>query len=147
MDDIQEETVVGNIIPSYISSFISPMEQEVMIVKDRVVLETESIEMAVKLRKKKEEISKEVKKKKFIFNTRGKLTKDEQKEMVRTHRGGVFDWFKKPKKIIEVESADTIRNQEEVSAEVQDDGTMVEVVREERISRMERRREEWECKC
>ena len=91
LDDIQEETVVGNIISSYISSCISPMEQEVMIVKDRVVLETESIEMAVKLRKKKEEISKEVKKKKFIFNTRGKLTKDEQKEMVRTHRGGLFD--------------------------------------------------------
>ena len=45
-----------------------------------------SVEKDIKLRKK-EEISKEVQKKKFKFRTRGKITKAEQKELIRTHKG------------------------------------------------------------
>ena len=138
LDDIQEETAIVEVMRSSTNFMV----QDVRIVKDRVVLETENIDMNVKVRKKKAEISKEVQKKKFIFNTRGKLTKAEQKEIIRTHRGGVFDWFRKPERICELESAETIRDQEEVIAEVQVDGAMGEVIREERLSRMERRKKE-----
>ena len=87
----------------YLTSSSKNIMQDVMIVKDRVVLETEDIEMNLKLMKRKAEINKEVQKKKIKFNTRGKITKAEQKELLRTHRGGVFDWFRNPERIIEKE--------------------------------------------
>ena len=63
-------------------------------------------------------------------------------EIIRTHSGGFFDWFRKPERIFELESAETIRDQTEVIAEVHDDGAMGEVIREERLSRMERSKKE-----
>ena len=36
------------------------------------------------------------KKKKFIFNTRGKITTKESKELKRTHKN-IFDWVQKEK--------------------------------------------------
>ena len=65
--------------------------KEGMEIEARIVMETEVIEENIKLRKKKEEISKEFQKKKVKFKTRGKITKAEQQEMKRTHRSGVFD--------------------------------------------------------
>jgi hypothetical protein len=60
----------------------------------------------------------------------------------------VSDWFRKPENAIrmEEESPETSRAQTEVCAEIQEDGARVNVVREERLSRMERRRKEWEGK-
>ena len=37
-------------------------------------------------------ISEEVWKKKFVFNTKGKLTKKEVVELKRTHKNNIFDW-------------------------------------------------------
>ena len=60
----------------------------------------------------------------------------------------VSDWFRKPENAIrmEEESPETSRAQTEVCAEIQEDTARVNVVREERLSRMERRRKEWEGK-
>ena len=72
--EVRQDIVVGNV------------ERNDMI-KDRIVLEVEERKENIKLRKKKTEISKEVKKKKFQFETRVKLTKADQKEIKRTHMG------------------------------------------------------------
>ena len=58
----------------------------------------------------------------------------------------MFDWFRKPEIVIvmEEESPKTSRDQEEICVEIQEDGVKVNVIREERLSRMERRRREWE---
>ena len=86
LDDIQEETV--------------PMKQTLNItntkvkdaweIKDGIIMETERVEKDTKLRKKKEEISKEVQKKKFKFRNRGKITKAEQRALIRTPKGGAL---------------------------------------------------------
>ena len=58
----------------------------------------------------------------------------------------VVDWFRKPEIaiVMEEESPKTSRDQEEICVEIQEDGVKVTVIREERMSRMERRRREWE---
>ena len=68
--------------------------------------------------------------------------------MKRTHKGGVFDWFREPENtnMVEEKSAETSRVQADVLAEIQEDGARVNVIRAERLSRMERGRKEWEGK-
>ena len=46
-------------------TFTNTKVQDVLEIKDRIVMETESVEKSMKMRNKKEEISKEVQKKKF----------------------------------------------------------------------------------
>ena len=48
---------------------------------------------------KKKEMSETGKKKRFEFQTRGKITVKESKELKRTHNN-IFDWVQKQKKII-----------------------------------------------
>ena len=44
-------------------------------------------------------MSKAGKRKKFVFNTRGKITKKESKEQQRTHNN-IFDWVQKEKRVV-----------------------------------------------
>jgi hypothetical protein len=57
-------------------------------------LDEENSKMMSKPALRKRVISTEVRKKKFEFKKRGKLNKDEEKEMRRTHNN-IFDWVKK----------------------------------------------------
>ena len=45
-----------------------------------------------KVQDRKLAISEEVRKKKFVFNTKGKLTKKEVVDLKRTHMNNIFDW-------------------------------------------------------
>ena len=44
-------------------------------------------------------MSKAGKRKKFVFNTRGKITNKERKEQQRTHNN-IFDWVQKEKRVV-----------------------------------------------
>ena len=59
---------------------------------DMIENETLAMMRPSKLMKKKVDISDGVRKKKFVFNTKGKLTKKEVVELKRTHKNNIFDW-------------------------------------------------------
>ena len=62
---------------------------------------TRMLEKAIEITKKQPEGREdEGPKKKFIFNTRGKINKKESKELQRTHKN-IFDWVQKEKKKVE----------------------------------------------
>ena len=66
-------------------------------VNNQEVIEKETekmIKRSEKLLERKQAISNEVRKQKFKFKTRGKITKNEEKELRRTH-GNIFDWVRK----------------------------------------------------
>ena len=64
---------------------------------DRLEIETLSmLQKSSKLQEKKLTISAGVRRSKFVFNTRGKLTKKEVVELKRTHNN-IFDWVAKEK--------------------------------------------------
>ena len=72
---------------------------------------------------------------KFQFKKKGKLTKKEKTEIKRTHRN-LSDWVK----VLPKDTVKTIAMEEED----QDDWMREEIEKEERLSRMEMRRMEWE---
>ena len=73
------------------TAVISTMQ---VITDDRIEKETLAMMEPSKLMKKKVDISDGVRKKKFVFNTKGKLTKKEVVELKRTHNK-IFDWVAK----------------------------------------------------
>ena len=95
------------------------------------------LKKAEKLKEKKVEISKEVRKKKFVFNTRGKLTKNEIKEIKRTHNN-IFDWVsgekRKEKEKAEFEEKEEAEDEEAMEIDIQN------LDREKRLSRVEERK-------
>ena len=92
---------------------------------------------AEKLQKKKEAISKEVKKNKFAFQTRGKITKKESAELRRTHKN-IFDW------VLEEKQKVTEKVEFEARVEAEDENVMevdvVDLDKEDRLRRMEDRK-------
>ena len=56
------------------------------------------------------------KRKKFVFNTRGKITKKESKELQRTHNN-IFDWVQKEKSVLAEKN--NFEKKEEVELEVE----------------------------
>ena len=82
----------------------------------------------------------EVTKKKFIFNTKGKINKKESKELQRTHKN-IFDWVQKEKK--KVEEKDCFEKREEIEMAIEP--MEVDVMdRQERLDRVKRRAATWE---
>ena len=91
-------------------------------VKDRIILESENVEEKILQKKKKMEKKSLYPKKKFKFRTKGKLTKAEQKEIKRTHKGGAFDWLtktnqQKPQDVV-LEDGLRCEMEREISAEL-----------------------------
>ena len=66
---------------------------------------------------KRKEMSQAGKRKKFIFNTRGKITSKESQELERTH-GNIFDWVQKEKRVFAEKH--TFEKKEEAEIEVED---------------------------
>jgi hypothetical protein len=106
-------------------------------------LATETIlKRAKKLQDKKEAIIKEVKKKKFKFNTRGKLKKKEVEELKRTHTHNIFSWVRaEGQKVAEMDKF------EEMASRI-DKEMLMEVVetdldRENRLQRVKTRQQEF----
>ena len=95
-----------------------------------------------KVQDRKLAISEGVRKKKFVFNTRGKLTKKEVVELKRTHTNNIFDWVSKEKcKVLEKDHF------EERMKDVDMDTDEVQVLeREERLQRVITRQQEFRVK-
>ena len=91
--------------------------------KDRIILESEQAEEKMFQKKKKKMEKKSLDPKKmFKFRTKGKLTKAEQKEIKRTHKGGAFDWLtktnqQKPQDVV-LEDGLRCEMEREISAEL-----------------------------
>jgi hypothetical protein len=105
--------------------------------------ETEIIlKKSKKLKDKKEAISKDVKKKKFKFNTRGKLRKDEIEELRRTHSHNIFSWVgAEQQKVAEMDRFEerASRIDKEVLMEVVE----TDLDRENRLERVKTRQQEF----
>ena len=103
------------------------------------VLESETQKMIKKsenlLMKKKEEISKEVRKKKFVFQKRGKISKKEAVELKRTHHN-IFDWVSKENR--KEQERSEFEEMEGVEEEIRIDDTDLE--KEARLARVEERK-------
>ena len=79
-------------------------------------------------------------KKKFIFNTRGKINNKESKELQRTH-GNIFEWVQKEK--TKVAEKDTFERREH--AEVEVEPMEVDILdKQERLDRVKRHAMTWE---
>ena len=76
-----------------------------------------------------------VRKQKFKFRTRGKLTKEEVVELTRMNKN-MFDWVRVVPNIMVAEK--------EMEDDGQEEWLMEAVKKEERLARMETRRKEWE---
>ena len=114
------------------------VECDKAIVKDdmRSVVEDEILKATTKtVSKTKMKISDEVRRTKFKYNTKGKLQKKEVTEIKRTHLN-IFDWVKKKESVTIMKALET----------TDDEGReLVEILeREERLARMEKRRQTWE---
>ena len=72
---------------------------------DLIDLETNTLLCkSKKLQERKLAISTEVKRKKFKYNIRGKLRKDEIEELRRTHKTNIFSWVQEEKrKVMEMD--------------------------------------------
>ena len=79
-------------------------------------------------------------KKKFIFNTKGKINKKESKELQRTHKN-IFEWVQKEKQ--NVAEKDIFEKQGEVELEV-DPMEIDRIHRQKRLDRVKRRAVTWE---
>ena len=100
-------------------------------------LDEENSKMMSKPALRKRVISTEVRKKKFEFKKRGKLNKDEEKEMRRTHNN-IFDWVKKS-------SAKQPEEMFETMIDVDDDWLEKEMhEREARLDRVAAKYRAWE---
>ena len=90
-------------------------------VQDQVLLDLETdtlLNKSRKLQEKKKSISVDIKKKKFKFNTRGKLNKAEIEEIRRTHKRNIFSWVKDEKnRVLEMNNSEEMSNN--VDMEVQ----------------------------
>ena len=84
------------------------------------------------------DISDKVRKAKFVFNTRGKITIKESKELQRTH-ANIFDWIKKGKESIKEKE----RFEEKENAEENEPMEVEIVEKEERLERVSRRKLTW----
>ena len=104
---------------------------------ERVVTETEkmlkdaldrSIMKDRRLEKKKE-ISEQVRKTKFVFNTRGRINKKESKKLQRTHKN-IFDWVRKEKESMkekdEFEEKESVEDEEPMEVETMEKEKRVE---------------------
>ena len=105
--------------------------------------ETELImKRSKKLQDKKEAISKEVKKKKFVFNTRGKLKKKEVEELKRTHTYNIFSWVKADKqKLAEMDNFEEVASR--VDKELLKEVLETDLDRENRLQRVKNRQQEF----
>ena len=94
------------------------------------------------MKKRKAEVMVEApdKKKKFVFNKRGKLKEDELKELSRTNKN-IFSWLK-PKSKPTQTPVYMLANVMEVEVEDMD---VVDTVQEERLERVRIRQLEWAC--
>ena len=113
---------------------------------ERVVVETENMlkdgldKSIMKDRRleKKKEISQQVRKTKFVFNKRGRINQKESKELQRTHKN-IFDWVRKEKESMkekdEFEKKESVENDEPMEVETME--------KEERVERMNRRKNAW----
>jgi hypothetical protein len=105
--DLEDDTNYGESLadwleePEVVRSVVEVRVKEPTAV-DMIEMETLSmLQRSSKLTEKKLKISDGVRKSKFVFNTRGKLTKKEVVELKRTHNN-IFDWVAKEKcKVIE----------------------------------------------
>ena len=93
---------------------------------------------ALEEKMKKKEISEKVRKNKFTFNKRGKITPKESKELMRTHGiGNVLDWVKKGKETFKEKEEFEEKEEVEVESEPMEIETME---KEERLVRKEKRK-------
>jgi hypothetical protein len=108
---------------------------------DKIEKETLAMMEPTKLMKKKVEISDGVRKKKFVFNTRGNLTKGEVVELRRKH-SNIFDWAAKEqsKQAEQSRFEKMVKDVEMVSTEEQ------ALEREERLQRLNIRKQEFRVK-
>ena len=84
----------------------------------------------------------EVQKKKFKFNTRGKLRKDEILELKRTHKKNIFRWLTEEKaKVIEMDTFEEKENT--MDKETQLEITEMDLDREDRLHRVKKRQREF----
>ena len=92
---------------------------------------------SLKLQEKKKSISEDVKKKKFKFNTRGKLSKAEMNEIRRTHKNNIFSWVASERsKVLEMNNFEEMSSQ--VDSEVQREMQEAEpdMYKEDRLQRV-----------
>ena len=95
-----------------------------------------------KLQERKVAISTEVQKKKFKFNTRGKLRKDEIMELKRTHKKNIFSWLTEEKaKVIEMDTFEEKENT--MDREIQLEVKEMDLDREDRLHRVKKRQKEF----
>ena len=80
------------------------------------------------------------KKKKFIFNTTGKITTKESKELKRTHTN-IFDWAQKDKS--KIAEKDNFESEEQAELEVEPMELDI-MDKQERLDRVKRRAVTWE---
>ena len=86
------------------------------------------------------EMSEIGKRKRFEFQTRGKITAKESKKLKRTHNN-IFDWVKKQKKVLE--EKDNFEKSE--SLEMETEPMEIDIIsKEERLSRMSSMMKAWE---
>ena len=105
--DLEDDTNYGESLadwleePEVVRSVVEVRVKEPTAV-DMIEMETLSmLQRSSKLTEKKLKISDGVRKSKFVFNTKGKITKKEVVELKRTHNN-IFNWVVKEKcKVIE----------------------------------------------
>ena len=116
-----------------------------MVTQDDILIDQETSKMLSKSRKLQERkvaISKEVQRKKFKFNTRGKLRKDEIQEIKRTHKKNIFSWLEKEKaKVVEMDVFEEKENT--MDKEIQMEGTERDLDREDRLCRVKKRQKDF----
>ena len=88
--------------------------------------------------KRKKDISEKVRRKKFVFNTRGKITNKESKELIRTH-GNIFDWLQKQNR--DIFEKDMFERKEDAEDDINVETDSLE--KEMRLEKVSRERKVW----
>ena len=83
-----------------------------------------------------------LKRKKFKYNTRGKLRKDEIVELRRTHKKNILSWVKEEKrKVMEMDKFEELTSN--MDSEVQMKVTEADLDKEDRLNRVRSRQKEF----
>ena len=136
--DLEDLAVKSTITTAKIGT---EMSTESRLEKDiEKMLEKEKTVPVGRKQEKKKEMSEIGKKKRFAFQTRGKINAKESKELKGTHNN-IFEWVKKQKKIVE----ETDSFEKNVELEVEIEPIEIDVMsKQDRLSRMRMMRKAWE---